>query len=238
MSDDEDPAIKTPQFPHQREIYLDQRDSRRYALFHEMGLGKSKTMMDVASHKFMTTKKIDALVVVAPKSVYTNWLGVEAPIHLAAPYVGMCHHTKGSRGDKAEMKRLVFLDPRQWSDKLKILCVSYPSLLTDVGFEFLRKFMIVYRTMMIVDESTAIKRHKNKSTKAVKTLGKLAHVKWIATGTPVANKPFDVHSQVEFLDEDFWGQFGMKAFGAFKTAFGVYSLKRDWRDSSRSRRDS
>jgi SNF2 family DNA or RNA helicase len=103
--------------------------------------------------------------------------------------------------------------------------MSYDSLITDRGFEFAKKFALIYRTMMICDESTAIKSTKAVRSKRVKAVGAMTHYRWIATGTPVAQSPFDCHSQIEFLCPSFWTSHGMRTKDSFKTEFGTYTRR-------------
>jgi SNF2 family DNA or RNA helicase len=52
--------------------------------------------------------------------------------------------------------------------------------------------------------------------------GRRAKYKRILTGTPVANGPFDVYSQLKFLDEGYWKEKGFASYEAFRTYFGVW----------------
>jgi len=218
-----DPAIKTEQFKHQREIYLKHRDDRFFALFWEMGLGKTKVMLDVASHLYLQ-KKIDALLVIAPNSVYKNWLSQELPVHLAVEYSGMAYPK--ANNERNRIKKLIFLDPTFKSNTLRVMCISYDSISTTHGLQFTKKMLTVYRTMTVADESTAIKRPSSLRSKRAKVVGKMSEYRWIATGTPAAESPFDLHSQIDFLDEEFWAGFGMKTVRAFKNEFGEFVLRR------------
>lgn len=221
-----DPAIKTPQFPHQAEIYLAQRDSQFYALFHEMGLGKSKIILDVASH-LHGTGKIDALLIIAPHAVASNWLSQEIPPHLAAPHIGMHYRTKGAGSERGRLKQLYMLnaDVEEWRGKLRIVTMSYDSLITDRGQEFAKRITVIYRTMIVADESTAIKTTTSARAKIIKEIASFSHYRWICTGTPVAQSPFDVHSQLEFLCPTFWVNHGMRTRESFKQQFGMFELK-------------
>lgn len=220
----DDPAIKTPQLAHQEEFYLEHRDDKHFAVLWEMGLGKSKLMLDIASHKFLQGQ-IDALVVVAPNATYPNWIRIEAPIHLAAPYVSMIYPKTDS--DKDQLKRLIFTDPDEFKGKLRLLTIGFDAVAaTDRALDFLSRFMRVHRTMLVIDESTAIKNPRSKTAIRLKALGAVAHSKWILTGTPTANSPFDIHSQIEFLNPEFWGWHGMKSFGAFKSVYGEFITRR------------
>lgn len=219
-----DPALKTSQMPHQREVYEAHWADEYFALFWEMGLGKTKELLDVAARLWIE-RKIDALLVVAPKAVYQNWLSTEAPIHLGVPYVGTAHHTEGASSDYARLRRAYTLDPDQWTDKLRVVCCSYSGMKTEIGYEFLSMLVKIHRTMMVLDESTAIKSRKTDTAKIAKKLGAHCHRRWIATGTPVAQSPFDVHSQMEFLDPEFWRRHGLKSVEAFRQMFGEFSIR-------------
>lgn len=47
----------------------------------------------------------------------------------------------------------------------------------------------------------------------------------ILTGTLVPDKPFDVYSQIKFLDPEAWGRIGCGSFQAFKAQFGVWEQR-------------
>jgi SNF2 family DNA or RNA helicase len=52
----------------------------------------------------------------------------------------------------------------------------------------------------------------------------MAKYRWILTGTPVPNSPFDVYSQIRFLQPDFWKQHNIPNFSVFKRYFGILVL--------------
>jgi SNF2 family DNA or RNA helicase len=219
-----DPAVKTTPHLHQAKIYDDHRDSQWFGLLWEMGLGKSKTISDVASHLFFRGK-IQGLLIVAPNSVYAEWVNELLPTHMAAPHVKLCFRTD-EHGDKRAMRRALFLNPGEWSGKLRVLCMSYDGVKSQHGSKLAADFVLLYKTMIVADESTALKNPETQTAKAMKRLRAGCHYAWIATGTPIAQSPFDFHSQVEFLCPDFWKKHGMKSFGAFRQQFGIYELRR------------
>jgi len=100
--------------------------------------------------------------------------------------------------------------------------MSFDSLITKHGVIFAEAAVKVFRTMIVVDESTAIKNHTAKTTQYIKRIGKFCHFRWIATGTPVAQSPFDIHSQIQFLNPDFWRAHGLNTYEAFKTEFATF----------------
>src|SRR5690606_21194738 len=173
-----DPAIKTKQFAHQREVYLEQRDRLYYALLWEMGLGKSKMFIDVASHHYFNGK-IDQLLIISPGAVCTNWTRHddtepgELQLHMAAPYAVMLNPSASNA--KTQVAREYWLDQRLARDKLRVLVMSFDSLITKHGVIFAEAAVKVFRTMIVVDESTAIKNHTAKTTQYIKRIGKFCH---------------------------------------------------------------
>lgn len=184
-----------------------------------MGLGKSKIVLDTASWLW-TRRKIDAVLVLAPNSVYRNWVTSEIPTHLAAPHLGIRFETHDSTYRRTKLAML--LDPDLVRDKLRVLCMSYDALRTERGLAYARKFVKIFRTMIVADESSVIKNPRAVVTKRVMELRASCHYARACSGTPAAQSPQDVHSQVEFLDPDFWAEHGVKSASAFAARFGVF----------------
>ena len=63
---------KTKPYEHQRQALAESADRTTYALFMEMGTGKTKTTIDNIGYLYFK-KRIDSALIVAPKSVYTVW---------------------------------------------------------------------------------------------------------------------------------------------------------------------
>lgn len=219
-----DPAIKTKPHAHQQSHYDAHRDAPWYGLLWEMGLGKSKLLADVASHLFLQ-RKIQGLLIVAPNSVYAEWVNELLPTHMAVPYVKLCFRTD-EHGERRQLRRALFLNPSEYGDKLRVLCMSYDGVKSTNGSKLASDFVMLYKTMIVADESTALKNPETTTAKDMKKLRASCHFAWIATGTPIAQSPFDFHSQIEFLCPDFWKKHGMKSFAAFKSQFGIYELRR------------
>lgn len=215
--------IKTKQLHHQEEVYEEHRDDLFFALFWEMGLGKTKEMIDVASY-LHEAGRIDAMLICAPNAVYRNWITQEIPQHMGAKRIAMAFPKTDK--DRDEIKRLLFLDPGLEPGKLRVVAIGYDAVRTERGWDFLTKYTTIYRTMIIADESTAIGAHNAQITKRMKKLRKNCFYAWIATGTPASDGPFKIHSQIEFLDPEFWKRRGLRTFGAFKNYFGVFAQKR------------
>ena len=64
--------FKTEPFAHQLKAWELSKDKESFALFMEMGTGKSKVILDTASYIY-DNGKIDTLLIIAPKGAYRNW---------------------------------------------------------------------------------------------------------------------------------------------------------------------
>ena len=73
--------FKTKPFAHQKKALEDSYDKEFYALFMEMGTGKTKVALDTMALLF-EENKIKASLIIAPKGVYDNWFQGEIPKHL------------------------------------------------------------------------------------------------------------------------------------------------------------
>ncbi len=73
--------FKTKPYEHQLDALMASHDKDEYALFMEMGCGKSKVVIDNFASLYATAKIYNVLIV-APKGVYDNWYSKEIPIHL------------------------------------------------------------------------------------------------------------------------------------------------------------
>ena len=62
-------------------------------------------------------------------------------------------------------------------------------------------FLKTRNVAIIIDESTKIKNPESKLTQDFFTLAPLFKIRVIMTGTPVANRPYDLWAQVYFLDQ-------------------------------------
>ena len=214
---------KTKPFDHQDEVFRATRDLDLYALFWEMGTGKSKTIIDTAAHLRMTGK-IDGMLVVAPNGVHRNWVTDEIPAHLsdevAEETLSFWYQTSKSNTQWHKAKCREFLGHKGF----RILAISYSAFMTKRGKEFAWDFMkpLDGRLLYVLDESARIKTPKAKRSRSIILSGRYADYKRILTGTPVANSPFDVFSQVRFLNPNFWKDLGLSTFTVFKTYFGVF----------------
>lgn len=193
-----------------------QRNEKRFALYAEMGTGKSKMLIDTLAWLY-DQGDINALALLAPKGVYRNWADSELPTHMPAH---ICYRVGlwDAQGTKAQQAGLDALG-RQ-SDDLHVLLMNIEALGRDLennrAYAFLDKFLTSHRALLAVDESTVIKNPQATRTKACLKLRRLAPYRRILSGQPSPNGPLDLYSQCEFLEP---GILGHSSFYTFKAHF-------------------
>ena len=206
--------FKTKPYEHQKDALKKCWDKESFAIFAEMGTGKTKIALDNACILY-NRGKIDRLLVVAPKGAYMNWVDLEIPTHVP-DYVEKevtAWKLSTSQRYKAELKSI-----RAFNNfRLKIFVMNVEALSTKKGTDAAKLFLIG-NSMMIVDESTTIKNPKAKRTKNILTLAKEAKYRRILTGSPVTQSPMDLWSQMDFLDPYILGQ---SSYYAFRTRYAV-----------------
>ena len=191
-------------YDHQRQMVEDHWLDRSFALFWEMGTGKSYAIVHNAAALF-EAGEIDALVVVAPKGVYRNWEG-EIAAHwptVVAPTI--C--TWGRKLSNMRSARAV---------GLRVFLINVEALSTARGTKALRSWLETSRSLLVVDESTSVKNHKAKRTVSLASLARLAPYRRILTGSPITQSPIDLFGQVSILMPD---PMGFNSFYAFRNRY-------------------
>ena len=200
--------FKTEPYAHQLEALKRSWNKTEYALFMEMGTGKSKVLIDNIAVLY-DRGAINAAVIVAPKGVYKNWSEREIPIHM--PDHVLCHVGVWNPAPKAKEKKEL-LKLFEVSDNLKILMVNVEAFSTKKGVTFVEKFLLTHNALIAVDESTTIKNPKARRTKSLVKLAINTKYRRILTGFPVTQSPLDLYSQSEFLSSHLLGHTSFYTF--------------------------
>ena len=206
--------FKTEPYEHQKDALKKCWNKEAFAIFAEMGTGKSKIALDNACILY-NQGKIDRVLIVAPKGTYMTWVEQEIPTHVP-DYVEK-HVVAWKQSTSATYKQQL-KDIKSADDfRFKIMVINVEALSTKKGVEFAHLFLIG-KSMMIVDESTTIKNPQAKRTKNILSLAKEAKYRRILTGSPVTQSPMDLWAQMDFLDPEILGQ---QSYYAFRTRYAV-----------------
>jgi SNF2 family DNA or RNA helicase len=222
-------AFKTQPFAHQLRIWSETKDRDYHGLFMEMGTGKTWVAINTAAWKYLN-QGCEGLLVIAPNGVHQNWIHEEIPKHWpdAVAWHGVAYYSSKARSKKQQKAVEEVLE----TDYMAVLSMSYDALNTEAGRATAERFLKERANcMMVCDESARIKTPSAKRTQAIVSmrgnsgLASLAKFRWALTGTPVANGPFDVFSQIKFLNHQFWSQYGLSPFSVFKRVFGIFESR-------------
>jgi SNF2 family DNA or RNA helicase len=217
--------FKTRPYAHQREAWDLSKDKDEFALFMDMGTGKSKVIIDNIAYLY-DRGRIDSALIIAPKGTYQNWTRNEIPTHMPDHIVvkTAAWSATPKKEEKKKLENIFF----SLSD-LRVLVMNIEAFSTTKGVKFAEQFLrCAGNCMMVVDESTTIKNPKAKRTKAVIKTGIQAKYRRILTGEPVTRSPLDLYAQFQFLNPVCLG------FSSFYTFRNRYAIMIDMKAGTRS----
>ena len=214
--------FKTKPYDHQKLALEKSWAEKTYALFMEMGTGKSKVLVDNIAILY-NTAAIRGALIVAPKGVYKNWYDIEIPVHLP----DHVKHSKVLWEPTSSKKKQLELDTLFDKKKeLKVLIMNVEAFSTPKGLQFAKKYLSLFngRALFGIDESTTIKNPTAKRTKSILQLGNLATYRRILTGSPVTKSPLDLYTQCMFLDKK---HLGLESYYSYRARY-AHMVKRNF----------
>tara|TARA_R100000700_G_scaffold1282_2_gene3269 strand:+ start:3726 stop:5162 length:1437 start_codon:yes stop_codon:yes gene_type:complete len=191
-----DYKFKTKPYEHQLKALGACHNKENFALFMEMGTGKSKVLVDNIAMLY-DKGKINAALVIAPKGVYRNWERQEIPVHMPdhVVYQIVTWSPSNTKKQQKENARLF-----KHGEELIIFLMNIEAFSTKKGLVIAEKFLLSHSALMAIDESTTIKSPTASRTKNVVSLRRFAKYRRILTGSPVTKSPLDLYTQCYFLD--------------------------------------
>lgn len=175
--------VKLQAFQYQTDAVEAIRDLPYGAVFHEQGLGKSKIAVDIILY-WLEKKVVDTVLLVAKKGLIENW--------------------------KRELSNHTYLKPRILSGNRNenFHVLNSPARLILTHYEVVKSekkrlelFLKTRSVAVVLDESTKIKNPNSDLTQAFLDLAPSFTRRIILTGTPIANRPYDIWAQIRFLDQ-------------------------------------
>tara|TARA_R100001460_G_scaffold81728_4_gene122639 strand:+ start:5009 stop:6454 length:1446 start_codon:yes stop_codon:yes gene_type:complete len=211
-----DYEYKTKPFKHQAEAIKESWFKEFYALFMEMGTGKSKVAIDNIGMLY-ERELVDAALIIAPKGVYDNWVKGEIPTHLPDRIQRdvLRWEPKKTKGFGKRVDNFIMED----FIGVKIFVMNIEALSTARGAGTAGRFLVQNpKNIVVVDESTTIKNRKAARTKNLQVLQKYAKYRRILTGSPITKSPMDLFSQCSFLEEK---ALGYNSYFAFQNRYAI-----------------
>ena len=181
-------------YPYQLDAVRAVRSLEYAAVFHEQGLGKTKIAIDLILY-WLEGDMVETVFVVTKKTLVQNWTDEVTAHSYITPRI-----LSGNRRENS-------------------IALNSPILLYLMNYEvvpsnldLIRDFLDACRVGVILDESQKIKNPDANLATCFHSLAAKFERRIIMTGTPVANRPYDIWSQIKFLDHG-------KAFGDSFTEF-------------------
>lgn len=166
-----------PLFEHQVEIIKTAQGKKYYALFCDMGTGKTRCAIELIKSR--------PVLVIAPNTILENWQ--DEIKHWSSLTSIILQGTKA--------KRIKLL-----KEPADVYIINYEALRLLEEELIKKKFQ-----MIIADESQKIKGFKTLQSKSAFRIGQNVGYRLILTGTPVTNSPLDIFAQYRFLKPDVFG---------------------------------
>ncbi len=182
-------------FPYQLDAIRAVKDLPYAAIFHEQGLGKTKIAIDLALI-WLQTDAVDTVLIVTKKSLVKNWQD-ETAMH--------CHVTPHVLSGSRRQNSVSLNSP-------VLLYVTNYEVIASNG-AIIKLFLQTCRVGCILDESQKIKNPEAAITRVFHEISTAFERRIIMTGTPAANRPYDIWAQIKFLDG---GEALGRTFEAFK----------------------
>lgn len=193
---------KTDPLPHQKEVVESTAFLEDYALFWEMGLGKSKAIIDTCS-ALHNAGKINGAILISDKGNYRNWLS-ELKTHSAINY----RHFIYASGKQCKLP-----DP---SGTMDYLLVNVEALSSSKNvMDWIHKFCRERTVLCCIDEATSIKGQDSLRSRNAYYMRNLFAYRRILTGTPLCQSPLDIFGQFRFLKPEVFGT----AFYPFRSTY-------------------
>lgn len=170
-------------FPYQHEAFEAVKDLEYSAIFHEQGLGKTKIAIDLALY-WLSKKDIDTVLIVTKKQLVKNWQD-EFRFHT---------HLKPSCMNNDRGNNYYILNGIS-----KVILANFETI--EIEKERIQLFLKLRNVAIIIDESTKLKNPDANLTRCFFELAPLFKNRVIMTGTPIANRPYDIWAQIFFLDQ-------------------------------------
>lgn len=209
---------KTDFYQFQKLLFDEHSSKPVHAYFNEQGTGKAKAGIDDASQAY-EKGDIDALLVVAPDAVKTNWQRIEIPKHMPDRITRQVF-VYYSKQAKTKQHQTACKQALSYRDGLSIVCMSFSAFTTDAGKKFAKEFLSKRKAGFFLDESQNIRTPGAVRTKTIVAAGAYSDFKRCFSGTPMGKTgPLGLYSQIKFLDAMFWKRRGINDFALYKSFF-------------------
>ena len=190
-------------FEHQREAiaFIAETRGGSGAVFHEPGLGKTRTALNIFFRMKVATPDLKLLVICPLSLIEAAW---------RADLEKFFGPDAGARFWNAHRSRF----PETW-DAADIVAVNYEFFQRQENVISFGRFARGQEIMAVLDESSKIKNHASLTTKHLIALRNFFRHRVVMSGTPAPNDESEYWAQMEFARPDILG----KSFNKFRRTY-------------------
>lgn len=191
--------LKTDMFQHQERAFKKIKKLKAFALFMDMGTGKTRTMLEYIQLK-LNCGKINRVFWICP-----------------------CSTKKNLKDDIS--KHSIFSSSYIEQIEQEFICIIGMETISQSSKLYLKLYNLVKEnpnSIIVIDESHMIKNHNTIRSSRILKLGEIAEYRAILTGTPITQGIWDLFTQFYFLHPKI---LGYNSFYSFAANHLVYSEK-------------
>ena len=219
-------TVRTQPYEHQIDAFHKCYGKEAFALFMEQGTGKTKVAIDIACNLFQE-KKINAVMVIAPNGVHSQWGHEEIPKHSSQTNNNIYIWNNKSTAGELKKRRAFF----EAQGALKWFLVNVETFSTSTKLKLFQDFVKKHNVFLVIDEATRIKNPAanrtiniiynlaecKKAGRKVTDVIPYSKYRAVLTGMMITNSPYDLWAMFEFLQHDYFDL----NFYAFKARYGI-----------------
>lgn len=202
--------MKLPLFPYQeaaKEVFLERKS---LLLAFDTGVGKTATAIGIAE-ELLETRAVRKVLVVVPASLKFQWA------RSLARFTDLPTTTIKVKGETVTIpspESCVIIDgtperrAKQYA-QARVPEVEYIVIGYDQVVDEWKKVRALGCEFVVLDEASALKNITSKRSKAIKRHYKTVPYRLGLTATPIENRPEEVFSLMQFIDEDVLGRYDL-----------------------------
>lgn len=200
-------STRTELMPHQSAAVAKLLPSRVGGLFMDMGTGKSRTLLELAS---IRQEKYDRLFWFAPVSLKET-VRQEVLKHTTLTDADVYTFDDRTTERTAPADKRIYIVGIESMSASNRVALAYNALCTE-------------RSFVAVDESSYVKGHRSKRATRITYMSERARYRAILTGTPFTQGAVDLYSQMTFLSPKI---LGYRSFWSFAANHLEYEERKD-----------
>jgi SNF2 family DNA or RNA helicase len=197
-----------PLWKHQERVIGKAKTLPYFGLFHEVGTGKTRSMIRILCDKFNEKKRVLKTVILCPIIVSKNWPREFEKYSKVTQDKIFVTYNKNPKKRYENLKKAL-----EKNNGNMIIVVNFEGMLD----EKLREIIMAWGPeVLITDESQRCKNPAAKRTKHTIALSDKVMYSYILSGTPILKSPMDVWAQFRILDK---GQRFGRNFFSFRAKY-------------------